>query len=445
MNDDLAAAVEAQFPEMQEALADLVRIPSVSAKGFDSQEVIRSAHAVADLFRNTGTPDEVKLLEVEGGHPAVYARYPGPAGAPTILLYAHHDVQPPGPAEEWTTGPFEPFIKDGRLYGRGASDDKAGVILHTGAIKAFAGDLPVTVKLFVEGEEEMGSDHLAEILDKYADDLAADVIVIGDSGNWRTGEPALTTSLRGVVSIAIEVRTLAAALHSGEFGGVFPDALMSLARLLATLHDDEGNVAVPGLVSNEVDGLDMGEDELRSLMKPVAGLEMIGSGRLTSRVWTKPCISVLAIDAPAVKESINQLVPVARARVSLRIAPGQDGAAAMEALTQHLLANAPWGAEVKVTDAGFGEAYSADTNGPAFDAFRTGFKEAFGIEAVDMGMGGSIPFVADFQKRYPGRPIVLMGPGDPPASIHAPNESQDLSDLKRIILAEAIALRVLGV
>lgn len=444
MNEDLVKAVDAQFDNLQEELAALVRIPSVSAKDFDPDQVRRSAEAVADLFRKTGRADDVRLLEVEGAHPAVYAHYSGPTGAPTVLLYAHHDVQPPGPAQEWITGPFEPFAQDGRLYGRGASDDKAGVILHAGAIAAFGGALPVSVKIFVEGEEEMGSTHLAEILDAYAEDLASDVIVIGDSGNWRTGEPALTTSLRGVASCAVEVRTLAAAVHSGEFGGVFPDALMCLSRLLATLHDDQGNVAVPGLVANEADGLDMGEDELRSVMKTVAGLETIGEGPLTSRVWNKPCISILAIDAPPVKEAINQLVPVARARVSLRTAPGEDGAKALNALKQHLLANVPWGAEVTVSDDNFGEAYAAKTDGPAFEAFRSGFRQAFGIEAVDMGMGGSIPFVADFAKRYPGNPIVLMGPGDPPASIHAPNESQDLSDLKRIILAEAIALRELG-
>ncbi len=424
-------------------LEDLVRIPSVSAPSYDPGAVRRSAEAVADLLRSVGCHD-VRLLEIEGAHPAVYGEIPAPDGAPTVLLYAHHDVQPPGPAEEWRTGPFEPFTDGGRLYGRGASDDKAGIVMHLGALRAFEGRPPVGVKLLIEGEEEVGSAHLSEFLDTYHDLLAADVVVIGDAGNWRVGQPALTTSLRGLVACTIEVRTAERPVHSGLFGGVFPDALMVLARILASLHDDRGEVAVAGLVSTESDPLDLTEDEVRKQMGTVAGLETIGSGGLTSRLWTKPAIDILAIDAPGVAEAINQLVPVARAKVSMRIAPGQDADAAMNALRDHLLAHVPWGAEATIVATEKGDAFALDASGPAYDAWRAAMAEAWGRPPIDMGVGGSIPFVAAFSEKLPEAAILLTGAGDPTSAIHAPNESQDLDDLEKAILAEAIALRLLA-
>ncbi len=443
MHEDLRIRVHETFPEMVTILEDLVRIPSVSAPSYDPGAVRRSAEAVADLLRSVGCHD-VRLLEIEGAHPAVYGEIPAPDGAPTVLLYAHHDVQPPGPADEWRTGPFEPFTDGGRLYGRGASDDKAGIVMHLGALRAFEGRPPVGVKLLIEGEEEVGSAHLAEFLDTYHDLLSADVVVIGDAGNWRVGQPALTTSLRGLVACTIEVRTAERPVHSGLFGGIFPDALMVLARILASLHDDRGEVAVKGLVSTESDPLDLTEDEVREQMGTVAGLETIGSGGVTSRLWTKPAIDILAVDAPAVAEAINQLVPVARAKVSMRIAPGQDADAAMNALRDHLLTHVPWGAEATIVATEKGDAFALDASGPAYDAWRSAMTEAWGRPPIDMGVGGSIPFVAAFSEKLPGAAILLTGAGDPTSSIHAPNESQDLDDLEKAILAEAIALRLLA-
>ncbi|HKX74221.1 MAG TPA: dipeptidase [Acidimicrobiia bacterium] len=443
MHEDLRAAVQALRPQLVETLTDLVRIPSVSAPSYDPGPVRTSAEKVADLLREVGL-EGVRLLELEGAHPAVFGEIAAPAGAPTVLLYAHHDVQPPGPVEEWETGPFDPFEKNGRLYGRGASDDKSGVVMHLGAISAFGGRPPVGVKVFVEGEEEVGSQHLADFLTQYSDLLAADVIVIADAGNWRVGQPALTTSLRGLTACVVEVRTLASAVHSGQFGGTFPDALTALCRLLATLHDERGNVAVPDLVSYETDPLDLTEEELRGQMKTVPGLQPIGEDGLTSRLWTKPAISVLAIDAPPIKDAINQLVPVARAKVSMRIAPGQDGAAAVEALRRHLLDHAPWGAQVTLTGEGYGDAFSLATSGPAYEAFSTAMREAWGVEPVEIGAGGSIPFVAAFSEQMPGAPVILTGAGDPTSAVHGPNESQDLDDLEKAALAEAIALRLLA-
>lgn len=443
MHDDLRAAVDRLLPDLIRNLADLVRIPSVSAPGYDPTEVRRSAEFAAGLFRRAGCAD-VRLLDIEGAHPAVFAHSPGPEHAPTVLLYAHHDVQPPGPVGEWDTKPFEPTERDGRLYGRGTSDDKAGVVVHAGALSAVGTPPPVTVKVLVEGEEEIGSAHLGEFLDMYEELLAADVIVILDSANWAVGVPTLTTSLRGLADCVVEVRTLRHAVHSGLFGGAVPDAVTTLARLLATLHDENGNVAVAGLEAADETTLELSEAELRAQAEPVAGIRLIGTGSVTSRLWTKPAVSVLAIDAPPLEEAINQLVPVARAKVSLRIAPGDDPERAMDALVAHLESHVEWGAEVSVTRGATGEAFSGDTDGHAYDVFRAAFAEAWGRDTAEMGVGGSIPFVADFADRYPDATILLTGVADPTSRAHGPNESQDLDEIRNATIAEAVALRLLG-
>ena len=443
MHDDLRSAVDDLFPSLQNTLETLVRIPSISAPGFDSSEVRRSAEVVASLLSEAGFQD-VRLLEVEGAHPAVFGEIPAPEGAPTVLLYAHHDVQPVGNLSDWDRDPFEPVELDGRLLGRGSSDDKAGIVVHLGAVMAHEGRPPVGVKVIVEGEEEVGSTHLGDFLAGYRDQLEADVIVIADSGNWRTGQPALTTSLRGLVDCTVEVRTLRYAIHSGQFGGVIPDALTVLSRLLATLHDGDGNVAIPGLVASASDDLDLTESELREQADTVTGLELIGSGSLTSRMWTQPAIAVLAIDAPPVSNAVNALVPAARAKVSLRIAPGDSPERAMSALVAHLEQHVEWGAEVVVTPGATGDAFALETTGRATEAFRTAFEEAWGREPVDMGVGGSIPFVAAFSEAYPEASILLTGVADPTSRAHGPNESVELDDVKKGTLAEAIALRLLA-
>jgi acetylornithine deacetylase/succinyl-diaminopimelate desuccinylase-like protein len=316
--------------------------------------------------------------------------------------------------------------------------------MHLGAVGAFEGAPPVGVKVFIEGEEEVGSAHLTGFLDRYADLLAADVIVIGDSGNWRVGQPALTTSLRGLVSCIVEVRTASRPVHSGMYGGVFPDAITTLARLLATLHQPDGSVAVAGLIAEESDPLDLTEEEVRRQMDAVPGLATIGTGGITGRMWTKPAISVLAVDAPPISEAINQLVPVARAKVSMRIAPGENPADAMNALRAHLLDHVEWGADVTVTGEEMGAPFQLPVTGPAPEAWRAAMHHVWGREPVVMGVGGSIPFVAAFSDLFPHTAILLTGAGDPTSSVHAPNESQDLDDLEKSVLAEAIALRLLG-
>jgi acetylornithine deacetylase/succinyl-diaminopimelate desuccinylase-like protein len=443
MHTDLITAVHDDFPRIRAELEGLVRIPSISAPGFDPEQVRRSAEKIASLLEASGF-DEVRLLEIEGAHPAIYAEIPAPEGAPTVLLYAHHDVQPPGPDEEWESTPFEPIERDGRLLGRGTADDKCGVVMHLGAVRAFGGDVPVGVKIFMEGEEEIGSANLEAFLEKHKDLLEADVIVIGDAGNWREGTPALTTSLRGLVDCTIEVRTLKHAIHSGMFGGAIPDAITAMSRVIASLHDDEGNVAIAGLVTGESDDLDLTESELREQAGTVDGLELLGDGGLTTRLWRKPAIAVLAVDAPPISHAINQLVPVARAKVSMRIAPGQEPQAALEALVAHLETAVPWGAEITITPGALGEAFDLDTSNEASRAFKEAFRIAYGNEAAEIGVGGSIPFVAAFEEAYPDASILLTGVMDPSSRIHGPNESLSLVDLERGTVGEAIALRMLA-
>ncbi len=441
---DLRKAVGEVLPGVRTDLERLIRIPSVSAPGFDPARVRECAQATAGILEASGLRD-VGLLEVEGAHPAVLGTHPAPEGAPTVLLYAHHDVQPPGDPAAWTSPPFEPTERDGRLYGRGATDDKAGVLAHAAALRAHGGSPPVGVTVFIEGEEETGSENLSAFLERYRDLLRADVIVLADASNWRIGQPALTTRLRGLVDCTVEVRTLDHGVHSGIYGGAFPDALTVLARLLATLHDERGNVAVPGLLAEDADPLDLTEEELREQTGALRGVHLTGEGSLTSRLWSRPAVSVLAIDAPRVQEASNTLIPTARAKVSLRIPPGQDPEAAMGALTAHLRDHAEWGAEVTVTPGAAAHPFAVeDARGPAFEAARRAFAEAWGRPPVDIGMGGTIPFIAAFAEAYPEASILVTGVEDPDGRAHGADESLHLGEFERVCLAETLLLQYLA-
>ena len=443
MTGDLRAALDEAFPTVRLDLERLIRIPSVAFPGFDPEPVRRSAEATGEILEATGLPG-VRLLEMEGVPSAVFGELPGPDGGPTVLLYAHHDVQPAGDEADWDSPPFEPTERDGRLFGRGSCDDKAGVALHQAALLAHDRRPPVGIKVFIEGEEEVGSPNLHRFLERFGEALRSDVIVLADATNWRIGIPGLTIKLRGLVDCEVEVRTLGHAVHSGMYGGVFPDALTSLCRLLATLHDERGNVAIDALAAGSTDPLDLTEEDLRREMRTVDGLRQIGEGVLTERLWTRPSVSVLGIDAPRVREAANILVPVARAKVSLRLAPGQDPQDAMKALTRHLEDQAPWGAEVRVTEGASAWPVAVDARGPVFDAARAALREAWGTEAVEIGAGGTIPFVKAFADAYPDARILLWGVEDPDGRAHGANESLLLEDFRKTCLAEALLLRRLA-
>lgn len=440
----LKEACEELRPVIRADLEELVRIDSVSAAGFDAEPVRRCALTSAGQLEAAGFHG-VRLLEQDGAHPAVYGEIPAPGdNAPTVLLYAHYDVQPPGPKALWQHPPFEPVECEGRLYGRGAADDKSGIVIHTGAVRAYEGRPPVGVKVFLEGEEEIGSAHLDGFLAAYRDLLAADAIVVADAGVWKVGIPAFTTSLRGLVDCVIEVRTLEVGVHSGMWGGVFPDALSVLLRALATLHDGRGRVAVPGLARGGNPPVEMDEMSSRLEAGVLDGVSEIGMGSITERLWFEPAISILAIDAPPVSESINQLLPFARAKVSLRLAPGDDPGRAMEALLTHLKGAVPWGAAVEVKPGTAAHPYLLDAGGPAYDAFRTGFRVAYGRDPVNKGSGGSIPFVQAFSEAFSQADLLLTGASDPNSRIHGPNESVDLGEVYRSTLAQAAALKSLA-
>jgi cysteinylglycine-S-conjugate dipeptidase len=442
-DDQVRAAIAAQMPGVLRDLAELVRIPGIAFEGFDHSHVQRSAEAVAELLRGAGLP-EVRIVR-SSGQPAVIARRPAPPGAPTVLLYAHHDVQPIGDETEWRTDPFVATERDGRLYGRGCADDKAGIMAHVAALRAFGDDLPVGVVLFIEGEEEYGSASLEPMLRQHRDELNSDVIIIADSGNWAIGQPALTTSLRGLVNAHVEVRVLDHAVHSGMFGGVVPDALTVLCRLLATLHDEAGDAAVEGLVSRPTTGLDYPEERVRAEAGLLDGVSMIGTGSIVERIWTRPAISVLGIDAPRAAEAPNALVPSARAKVSVRIAPGDDPTAAYAALRAHLEKRVPWGARVSFGLESDGAPCVISSTGPAYAEARAAFAEAWdGVAPVEVGIGGSIPFIATFQELFPAAEILVTGVEDPDSRAHGPNESLHLAEYHRACIAEALLLARLG-
>jgi acetylornithine deacetylase/succinyl-diaminopimelate desuccinylase-like protein len=442
--DDIRDRVAEVLPGIRKDLEDLVRIESVSADPARAGEVQRSAEAVAELFRAERF-ETVEIVSADGGAPAVIAHKPGPPGAPTVLLYAHHDVQPENDHAEWDSPPFEPTERDGRLYARGAADDKAGIAAHLGALRVYGDDLPVSVTMFIEGEEEVGSDTLPALLKEHQDKLSADVIVIADSGNWDIGVPALTTSLRGLVRVDVEVRTLTHAVHSGMWGGLVPDSLITLSRVIASLHDDAGNVAVAGLHSGPAADVEYPEERLRAESGAVPGIGWIGEGSTVERLWTRPSLSITGLDAPKVDGASNTLVPAARAKISMRIAPGDTTENALACLTAHLESHVPWGAELKVTVVDTGEATQIDATGPAYDAARGAFTEAWdGTEPVDMGVGGSIPFIAEFLEAFPRASVLVTGVEDPDTRAHGANEGLHLAEFERVVLAEALLLHNLG-
>ena len=444
MSDDIRAKVREIMPTLRRDLEDLIRIESVSADPARLSEVERSAVAVRDLFAAEGFDSRVERAH-EGAAPAVIAHKLVEGATKTVLLYAHHDVQPENDHADWDSPPFVPTERDGRLYARGAADDKAGIVAHLAALRVLGDDLGVNVTMFIEGEEEVGSDTLAELLKQHQEALAADVIVIADSGNWDIGVPALTTSLRGLVRVNAEVRTLDHGVHSGMWGGLVPDALMTLSRLISTLHDDEGNVAVEGLYAGPAADVDYPEARLRAESGAVSSIGWIGSGSAVERLWTKPALAIIGLDAPKVDGSSNTLVPAARARISMRIAPGDTVANAAACLEAHLRKHVPWGAELTTTVVDTGEATQIDATGPAYDVARAAFKEAWGgVAPVDMGVGGSIPFIAEFLDAFPAASVLVTGVEDPDTRAHGANEGLHLAEFENVCVAEALLLRDLA-
>ena len=450
----LTEAVHAGLPSAIAELSTLVRIPSVSWAAFDPAYVQHSAEVVAELVTGLGVFESVtiscaKIGETDLlGQPAILATRAARNGRPTILLYAHHDVQPPGKDEDWESPPFEPTVRGDRLYGRGAADDKAGVMAHIAAIRALVetagADFDLGLVLFFEGEEEFGSRSFKNFLLQHREELIADAIVVADSDNWDIDTPALTVALRGNVTFRLTVRTLEHASHSGMFGGAAPDAMLAMIRLLATLHDDVGSVVVAGLTRTDGETPEYPESRLRHEAALLEGVTPIGTGSILSRLWYQPSITVTGIDAPSVANASNTLSPSVAVRVSARIAPGQTAADAFAALERHFLGNAPFGAVVEIDDIDRGDPFLVDTSGWAVAEAKQAMADAWGVAPIETGIGGSIPFISDLVELFPQAQILVTGVEDPDSRAHSPNESLHLGVFKRAILTEAILLSKLN-
>ncbi|UOW00233.1 M20/M25/M40 family metallo-hydrolase [Agrococcus sp. SCSIO52902] len=446
------SAVDAGFDRAVDDLKALVRIPSVSWDAYDAAHVQASAEAVAALAEGTGVFERVSIERApigdtdELGQPAVLATRPARAGRPSILLYAHHDVQPWGDEALWRTPPFEPTEIDGRLHGRGASDDKAGVIAHIAAIRALAEvvEPEVGLALFIEGEEEHGSRSFQRFLEQHAEALEADVIVVADSDNWSTEVPSLTVALRGNVALNVRITTLGHASHSGMYGGAVPDAMMAFSKLAATLWHDDGSVAIEGLTEADLDVPEQSEEHLRAEAALLDGVQLVGTGPLLARLWAKPSATITGVDAPSVPDASNTILPTMRFRLSTRIAPGQSAADAFAAIERHLRAHAPFGAHIELDSIDLGDPFLVDASGWGATEAKRAMADAWGAEAVETGIGGSIPFIADLVAQFPGAQILVTGVEDPGTMAHSPNESQHLGVLRRAIGAEALLLARAG-
>lgn len=450
--DALRRTIAGSFAATVAELVDLVAIPGIAWDAFDAAQLERSAEAVSALIRSTGL-DDVQILRVpkeDGtpGGPAVVARKEAAPGRPTVVLYAHHDVQPPGDEELWDSSPFIAQERNGRLYGRGAADDKAGIMAHIAAFRAVTETLGdgfgLGVTFFIEGEEEAGSPTFAAFLKEHKALLGGDVIVVADSANWQVGIPALTTSLRGLVDGTVEVRVSRHAVHSGMFGGPLLDAPTLLSRLIATFHDERGSVAVKGLQRSDAAALDYPEELFRADAGVLEGVSLAGTGSLASRLWTQPALSVIGMDVTSVDMSSNTLIPMARAKVSLRIAPGQDPADAMAALEAHVAAHAPFGAHVSFVPGEGGQPFATDTSAPAAQAALWAMGESWGVAAVETGMGGSIPFIADLKESFPDAQILVTGVEDPDSRAHSANESLHLAEFEKAIVSQALMLAAIN-
>ena len=412
-------------------LSEMVEIKSISSDKNHRDDVDASAQFVQNLFAGLGLNTQV--IKVAGGMPAVVAHTEIDPSKKTVLLYAHHDVQPVGDLSMWDTEPFNPVLKEGRLYGRGSGDNKAGVVVHYNVVKKLLEDLPVNIRIFVEGEEEIGSPTMSDFIEQNREALEADVIVIADSANVKIGVPTITTTLRGLVDGFIEVDQPMRPVHSGMGGGIVPDAFMVLSKIIASFHDDKGNLQIEGLTPTDMNVAELDE----SYTKKMLGSEEINlfdAESISKRLWLEPALDVLAIDAPPVKDAVNLVIPKASAKISLRLPPTEDPEHAMKMLEEHVMKNIPWNASVKFIPNSKGSGVVADPNKPFTTELVNSFNSIWENDTAYIGVGGSIPFANDFVREFPNAELVLVGAADEElGNAHAPNESVQIDHIEMLI------------
>ncbi len=426
------------MPRAREDLARLVALRSVADATIEpAEECAAAAEAVAALLVDAGLGD-VRAVETADGSLAVVGHSPGPQGAPTVLLYAHYDVQPAGDPDEWHSPPWELTERNGRWYARGAADCKGNLIMLLTALRALPAPWPVGIRVVCEGSEEMSTGGLVQLVRSDPSLFAADVMLIADAGNVELGTPTVTTSLRGTGSVLVTVDTLERPVHSGMYGGAVPDALAALIMMLGTLRDGDGETTIRGLdASARWEGADYPVERFRADAGVLDGVSMLGRGTIADAVWARPVVNVLAIDAPPVAGATAAIQHTARALVNLRVPPGQDAAAAQALLVDHLHAVAPWGAQVTVERRTLGEPFAARTDGPGFAALADAMAEAFGRPLTTAGQGGAIPLCNALQTAHPDAEILLIGVEEPASRIHAPDESVDPGELERTAIGVA--------
>ena len=417
--------------EITNLLSEMVEIKSISSDKNHRDDVDASAQFVENLFADLGLNTQV--IKVAGGMPAVVAHTDIDTTKKTVLLYAHHDVQPVGDIDLWKTDPFDPVIKEGRLYGRGSGDNKAGVVVHYNVVKQLLNDLPVNIRIFIEGEEEIGSPTMSDFIEQNREALEADVIVIADSGNVKIGVPTITTSLRGLADAIIEVDQPMRPIHSGMGGGIVPDAFMVLSRIIASFHNEKGELMIEGLTPT-----DMKVEELdKSYIQKMLGsdeINLFDIESISKRLWLEPALDVLAIDAPSVEDAVNLVIPKAKAKISLRLPPTEDPKHAMKMLEQHVMKNIPWGASVKFIQNSEGSGVVADPSKPFTTELVKSFNSIWDNETAYIGVGGSIPFANDFVREFPNAELVLVGAADEElGNAHAPNESVQIDHIEMLI------------
>ena len=442
---DLASAVKAQSPRMIEELRALVSYPSLAFEGYDLQPGLDCADAVLRLTREAGV-ENARLIDIGGRLPLVWGEIPGPVGAPTVLLYAHYDIQP-APVEEqgWTTDPFTMTQKDdGRWYGRGAADDKSGIVQHLAAVRAL-GTVPLNIKVCFEGEEEYVS-ALDAYVGQHAEMFSADCYLIADAGGMVVGEPGIETSMRGAVACTVTVRTIKQALHSGLFGGATPDAMVAFLLMMASCYGENGATTIPGLEGTDYPGIDYPPELLREQAGLLEGVDFAGTGSLSSRLWSHPSLSVIGLDKlPSVQGSSNIVIPEVTAQLSMRVQPGVTARAALDALAKHLRANVPFGAQLEIVETHEANAFSFQPSEAFLASAHSAFETAFGHPLQIMASGGSIPLLCELQKLAPEADFLVFGASDAEASkIHGGNESVDPDELERVTVAEALFLQGLA-